>query len=229
MQIFGLVVASKREFETVFERIDKNSYKEIEKSPFKVFEVKIGNKKVYTILSGVGEILAAAATQHLIDKYNVTFIFNYGVVGSLVDEIDLNNTVIVEKIVDYEFDTTPIDDSKVGENLGLINDQYLRVNSEILSLVKNIRPDLKLVTCASGNKFVATIEHREYLHKTFQAEICEMEAAGIYITSYVNNVSAIFIKGVSDTKTGGAEEFANMIKESSAVAFEILVDIISRF
>ena len=49
MQIFGLVVASKREFETVFERIDKNSYKEIEKSPFKVFEVKIGNKKVYTI------------------------------------------------------------------------------------------------------------------------------------------------------------------------------------
>lgn len=229
MQIFGLVVASKREFETVFERIDKNSYKEIEKSPFKVFEVKIGNKKVYTILSGVGEILAAAATQHLIDKYNVTFIFNYGVVGSLVDEIDLNNTVIVEKIVDYEFDTTPIDDSKVGEHLGLINDQYLRVNSEILSLVKNIRPDLKLVTCASGNKFVATIEDREYLHKTFQAEICEMEAAGIYITSYANNVPAIFIKGVSDTKTGGAEEFTNMIKESSAVAFEILVDIISRF
>ena len=135
MQIFGLVIASKREFETVFERIDKNSYKEIEKSPFKVFEVKIGNKKVYTILSGVGEILAAAATQHLIDKYNVTFIFNYGVVGSLVDEIDLNNTVIVEKIVDYEFDTTPIDDSKVGEHLGLINDQYLRVNSEILSLI----------------------------------------------------------------------------------------------
>ena len=56
-----------------------------------------------------------------------------------------------------------------------------------------------------------------------------MEAAGIYITSYVNNVPAIFIKGVSDTKTGGAEEFANMIKESSAIAFEILVDIISRF
>ena len=94
MQIFGLVVASKREFETVFERIDKNSYKEIEKSPFKVFEVKIGSKKVYTILSGIGEILAAAATQHLIDKYNVTFIFNYGVVGSLVDEIDLNKFIL---------------------------------------------------------------------------------------------------------------------------------------
>ena len=46
MQIFGLVVASKREFETVFEKIDKNSYKEIEKIPFRVFEVKIGNKKV---------------------------------------------------------------------------------------------------------------------------------------------------------------------------------------
>ena len=78
MHIYGLVVASKREFETIFTKIDSSSYKVIELKPFKVFEVTIKNKKIYTILSGVGETLASAATQHLIDKYHVTFIFNYG-------------------------------------------------------------------------------------------------------------------------------------------------------
>lgn len=228
MEIYGLVVASKREFKTIFKNLNPDTYTLIEDSPFTIYRVKIGSKLIFTILSGVGEILASAATQHLIDKYDVNFLFNYGVVGSLVDDIGLKKTVIVEKIIDYEFDTTPIDESKVGEHLDLINDQYLRVDPNILDAISKIRPDLKQVTCASGNKFVAKVEDKELLHNEFGADICEMEAAGIYITAFKNKVPVVFIKGVSDTKTGGAEEFNNMILESSQTAYEILLDIVSK-
>lgn len=42
-----------------------------------------------------------------------------------------------------------------------------------------------------------------------------------------NDVPTIFIKGVSDTKEGGADEFNKMIVESSGVTFNLVIDLIN--
>ena len=38
------------------------------------------------------------------------------------------------------------------------------------------------VVCASGDKFIADSEQKIKVHEMFDADICEMEAAGIVLT-----------------------------------------------
>ena len=53
-----------------------------------------------------------------------------------------------------------------------------------------------------------------------------MESLGIALTAIKNNIPVIFIKGVSDTKTGGAKEYKNMVEQSATAAFNVLLSII---
>lgn len=70
-------------------------------------------------------------------------------------------------------------------------------------------------------------EKKEELHNRFNADICEMEAAGIVLTSNRNKVPCLMIKTVSDSITGGAEEFRCAIDESARICMEITSKIIS--
>ena len=91
-----------------------------------------------------------------------------------------------------------------------------------------IEPTLKKVICASGDKFVSSKEKKEELHKAFNADICEMEAAGIVLTCNRNKVPCLLIKTGSDSVEGGAEEFKNMIDESARICLELAAKIIEK-
>ncbi len=51
----------------------------------------------------MGEIAAEAATQALIDLYNVDLVVNFGVVGALTDEMTVAENCVVEKILHTQF------------------------------------------------------------------------------------------------------------------------------
>ena len=224
MKNIGLVVATETEFETIFK--NKNTtFKTLETTPFIIKEVIINDKKIVAINCGIGEIYSAIATQYLINKYNINCILNYGVVGSLSDSINLNNVVFVDKIFDYQFDLSPIDNVPVGYHEEL-NSLYINISNNIFDDIKTKFKNIQSVTCASGNKFVSEVEEKDYLFNKFNCQICEMESLGIALTAIKNNIPVIFIKGVSDTKTGGAKEYKNMVEQSATAAFNVLLSII---
>lgn len=223
----GLIVATDTEFNTIF--LKRNfSYKTLEEVPFLIKEISINNKTILVINSGVGEIYSTMATQYLLSKYHVDCVLNYGVVGSLSDNLSLNCVVFVEKIFDYQFDLTLIDKVPLGYH-NEFNSIYIPIKSEIFTKIKNSFTHIPSVTCASGNKFVADSKEKENLQKSYQCDICEMESVGIALTCYKNNVPVIFVKGVSDTKHGGAEEYNKMVSTSSAVAFDVLLKVLNLF
>ena len=226
MKNIGLVIATKREFSTIFLPEYGLEYKEIQTNPFVVYLVEIDDKRIYAILAGVGQTMASAATQHLIDKFNVSAILNYGVVGALVDNLGVKNTVLVDKIIDYEYDTTPIEGEVLGWHKDIYPEQFLKADDKLIEMAQRVDPSLQKVICASGNKFIADINFKNELNKKFGAEICEMESAGIALAAHKNNVPVLYIKGVSDSRTGGADEFNNMILVSSAITYKLLLKIV---
>jgi adenosylhomocysteine nucleosidase len=129
-------------------------------------------------------------------------------------------TCIVERVVHYEFDTSPIDNCEVGRYLNY-PDVYLPATAELVQKAVAIYPDLQVVTCASGDKFIADPEKKAALHTEFGADICEMEAAAIVLTCNRNNIPCLLIKTVSDSLVGGAEEFHEALQSTSAVCLEI--------
>ncbi len=224
-KVIGLVIATIEEFKAIFGNTNIN-YKTIEEYPFVIEELEIEGKKIVAINSGVGEVYAAIATQYLIDHYKPTLILNYGVVGSLRDDLNLKSTIIIDKIFDYEFDTSAIDHCPLGFREEF-NSIYVKgIDENYKEFINKKFPSLELVNCASGNKFIADINVKNELFTKYHCSICEMEALGITLTAIKNNIPTLFIKGVSDTKTGGANEFSKMIKESSSTTFQLVVELI---
>ena len=83
------------------------------------------------------------------------------------------------------------------------------------------------VICASGDKFIAKKEKKEELHNIFNADICEIEAAGIVLTCNKNKIPCLLIKTVSDSIIGGTIEFKNAFNESARICLEIANKVIS--
>ena len=83
------------------------------------------------------------------------------------------------------------------------------------------------MTCASGDRFVGKAEDKAALNRDFDAEICEMEAAGIVLTCDRCGVPCLLIKTVSDGITGGAEEFLKEISRSADICLEITDEIMA--
>lgn len=194
--------------------------KKHEKYGFNIYEYELDDALLYVIHSGAGEIAAAAATQLLISEFGVRAVVNFGVVGGLTDEMKLAKTVIVERVVHYDFDASAVDGSRVGQYVGY-DSEFIYLNKELIDRALALAPELKPVTCASGDKFIEGEEKKRSLAERFSADICEMELAAIALTCGRCGVPCIAIKTVSDAVTGGAESFSRMVRQAGDLCMEV--------
>ena len=219
MKIIGMVVAMQSEVESFLSGRNLELVRE-KKGGFQIMKFTLGENKIVCVQSGVGEIFASAATQMPISEYKVDLILNFGVCGSLVDGVGVGSVVLVDGVVHYDFDTSPIDDVEVGRYLQY-PETVLRPDKGLLDLVCGFMPSVEKVICASADKFVADEKIKEDLAKRYGASICEMECAGVLLTCLNANVPCLIIKAVSDGK-GGAEEFKKMVHSSSKQYVELI-------
>ena len=187
---------------------------------FRVFTYDMGGYQLYVIGSGAGEIAAAAACQLLIDRYEVELVVNFGVVGGLTEEMARTKTCVVERVVHYDFDTSAYDGTLPGQ-YSEYPDLYLPTTAALVKRAVEIAPELKIVTCASADKFVDRREDKQALHRQFGAEICEMEAAAVVLTCNRSKVPCLLIKTVSDGLAGGAEEFGVALRHTSELCLSV--------
>lgn len=220
----GMVVAMDKEIKPFFTEYGENI---VEKTVggYSVFECDINDKKVYLIKSGIGEIYAAAATEILISVFNCEIIVNFGVCGSLNDNISVCETVIVNGVVHYDFDLSEIDDVKVGQYPSY--DVILKPSEELVNFALSVNSNVKTAICASADKFVSKPSVKEKLVNDFNADVCDMECAAILLTSLNAGVPALIIKAVSDGN-GGAEEFNRRVLEACKVYIDTIKVILER-
>ena len=187
---------------------------------FTVNVLQNDNYTLYICKTGAGEIAAAAGTQLLISKFGVDMVINFGVVGGLTPAMALAKTAVVERVAHYDFDISEIDHVEVGRYTAYPS-VHIDCNKELLDKALELQPDLVKVTCASGDKFVGDPAKKQALHEQFDADICEMEAAGILLTCNRSGIPCLMIKTVSDSITGGAEEFTSEVNRSASICLDI--------
>lgn len=189
---------------------------------FPVYHYVTDSGNLYILHSGPGEISAAAGTQALISEFHVSLITNFGVVGGLSEEMSKVRLCIVDKVVHYQFDTSEVDHCEPGLYLNEYPTIYMPADRNLLARAKQVYPDLKPVICASGDKFVGSVQEKTKIHEQFHADICEMESAGIVKTANRNKVPCVLIKMVADSITGGEKEYFSAFDESSRKALDVL-------
>lgn len=225
MNKIGMIVAV--EMQSVLEKYGSKLTLERDYAGYKVLIYQTERYQLIIVNCGVGEIAAASGTQFLISEYHVDLIVNFGVVGGLTEKMTTTKACIVEKIVHYDFDTSLVDNTVVGR-YNQYPDIYIPTTPELVKFAVEKNPQLVSVICASGDKFIADEQAKRKLNEQFGADICEMEAAGIVLTCNRNKVPCILIKIVSDSISGGSEEFIKTKNDVAIMCLDIVDNIISQ-
>ena len=165
-------------------------------------------KKVVVVRSGIGKVNAAVCAQILADKFNIDVLINTGIAGSLDASIDIGDMVISTDLVEHDMDA-----SIFGDPVGQIPRMDTFSFPADAELVKKAvqanteaNPDIKTFTgrIVSGDQFVSSSEVKDKLVNLFDAKCTEMEGAAIAHVAYLNKISCVIIRAISDKADNSA-------------------------
>ncbi len=159
-------------------------------------------KKAVIVKSGIGKVNAAICAQLLVDKFHVDTLINTGIAGSLDASIDIGDIVISTDLVEHDMDASifgdPVGQIPRMDTFSFPADEQLVAKA--VAANKAVNPDIQTFTgrIVSGDQFVSSSEVKEKLVNLFQAKCTEMEGAAIAHAAYLNKVSCVIIRAISD-------------------------------
>ena len=192
---------------------------EIQKIPFKLKETKkinqfifyIYSQKIICVHSKIGLINAAAATQSLIENFQIDEIISYGAVGA-TDKLKIYDLVTPQKIYFHDVQTPWYKPGKTpGEK----------------EFYKNGVKGAKKNNLGSGMSFIDTMEKVNQIKNKFDIDVFDMETAAIAQIADKNDIEISVFKCVSDiigeTKTD-LENINTRISKAARISFEAVIE-----
>ena len=169
---------------------------------------KMGNKEVVIVRSGIGKVNAGICTQILADLFQVDAVINTGIAGSLDARIDIGDMVISTDAVHHDMDATIFGDA-IGQ-VPRMDTRTFPADPYLVELAvkanEKANPQIHTFTgrVASGDQFISSGEVKARIVENFQALCTEMEGAGIAHAAYLNKVSYVIIRAISDKADNSA-------------------------
>ena len=193
----GIIAALDEELADI---VDKLQLHEAEEALQTLFHCGIvQGQQVVAAKCGVGKVNAAAATQHMIEKFGCDCVINVGVAGSTNDEVRKNHVVLSTELHEHDMDCL--------EGPGVISRMDTSVflsDKTLLDLAerkgKALLPEdfVHVGPIVSGDQFVSSRDKKEWLSSTFGSLCTEMEGAAIAHVCYLNSVPFLVIRSISD-------------------------------
>ncbi|MCI6059954.1 MAG: 5'-methylthioadenosine/adenosylhomocysteine nucleosidase [Dorea sp.] len=204
--MIGIIGAMEEEVASLKEEMDVQEI--VEKAGMMFCKGILCGQKVVVVRSGVGKVNAGICAQILVDLFQVDLLINTGIAGSLDARIDIGDMVISTDALQHDMDA-----SVFGDPVGQIPrlDTFSFPADEALAR-KAIRanekanPDIHTFTgrIVSGDQFISSKEVKDRIVENFHPLCVEMEGAAIAQAAYLNKVSYVIIRAISDKADNSA-------------------------
>lgn len=206
----GIIFAMEEEFIELKKEIEIIGEEKIFDLTF--YHGNLGNVSCVLVESGVGKVNAARTTQILIDKMDVSYIFNIGVAGGISNDLKVGDIVIGEKLVQHDFDITAFNHEKgYVPNVGV----FIDCDRYLVSLAKK-DADAVSGVIASGDIFCTEYWMGDKINKKFKALCVEMEGASIAQVCYLCKVPFLVLRSISDVPNNdNVVTYEEFLKSSS--------------
>ena len=162
----------------------------------------LNGKDVVIVRSGIGKVNAAVCTQILVDKFNVDYVINTGIAGSLKAEIDIADVVLSSDVLHHDMDATGF-----GYALGQIprmdvlsfkaDERLIELGKEACAVAAS-DINVHVGRVVSGDQFISDKAVKDRISSNFEGFCTEMEGAAIAQTAYLNNVPFLILRAISD-------------------------------
>ena len=171
---------------------------------------KLHGKDAVVVRCGIGKVNAALCAQILADFYQVKYLINTGIAGSLNAQIDIGDIVLSSDALQHDMDAAGF-----GYQAGVIPRMPVSVfeaDPQLIAQAKEacekVNPDIRVFIgrVVSGDQFISDKEKKKWLVETFQGYCTEMEGAAIAQAAYLNGIPFLIVRAISDK----ADDSANM-------------------
>lgn len=228
----GIIGAMKKELYTIRKMCSIN--KKNNRSIFNTYFGTAYNVSILIIESGIGKVLSAISTMHIIQSFNPHLIINVGISGSLKKDISIGSLILSKKFCYHDVDV-----SAFGYNTGQVPGapQYYYASKLFIKLIKKIlifnKLQFKLGLIVSGDTFIynENILNAIKIKKIFpDACAVDMETAAIAQVCQKFLIPYISIRSISDYVFNHAEKnfkkFCSFsVYQYSFVIFKIIKEI----
>ena len=202
--------------------------------------------------AGVGATNAAVTTQYLLDRYPIHGIILTGICGGIAERHKIGDIVIPDRWVAHDYgyigpngfrpDSIAVvqpGDSGFRAAIYLPVDTLLldRVCAAAYAAAEKLKPVVDRpvqISCggvgATGNQFIDQVEKREWLARTFDAEIVDMESAAVLQTAATNGIPCVIIRSASDLAGGSGSATAEVeMREFLQIAADNSAAVVMQF
>lgn len=167
----------------------------------------LGETEIVSVVSGVGKVFCASATQLLIAKFAPGEMYMTGICGGLQDELLGESLVVAERFYqhDVESPATPGDPFDLYQG----RSAWYEPDSRLLHRFREFAASTTQAhfgVVVSGDHRIRSAERRETLHREFGAIAVDQELGAFAQVCTVNRVPFLGIKAVSDNADEQTEQ-----------------------
>lgn len=202
----GIIGAMEEEVAALKE--DMDIQETVEQASMVFCKGKLCGKDVVVVRSGIGKVNAGICAQILVDRFRADMLINTGIAGSLDARIDIGDMVISTDALHHDMDATIFGDA-IGQ-IPRMDTLAFPADEELVQKAakanEKANPDIRTFTgrVASGDQFISSGEAKEKIVENFHPLCVEMEGAGIAQAAYLNKVSYVIIRAISDKADNSA-------------------------
>ena len=202
----GVISAMDSEHRQLVERLQKKE--ESAYGNLHYVDGMLGSNRVILTQCGIGKVNAGICAQILVDRFGVDTLINTGIAGSLDAQIDIGDMVISTDALHHDMDATifgdPAGQIPRMDTLSFPADEKLV--KKAVAANEKANPDIHTFTgrVVSGDQFISDKDVKERISSLFHPMCVEMEGAGIAQAAYLNKVSYVIIRAISDKADNSA-------------------------
>ena len=192
----------------------------------------LNDRDVVVVRSGIGKVNAAVCTQILADDFDVDYIINTGIAGSLKAKIDIADIVISSDVLHHDMDATGF-----GYQPGQIPRMDVlafEADKRLIELAdkacKKVLPDIgtHIGRIVSGDQFVSDKAVKERIAAGFDGYCTEMEGAAIAQAAYLNKIPFVILRAISDKADDSATmDYPAFEKKAIANSVKLIKELVS--
>lgn len=204
--MIGIIGAMEEEVAALKEAMEIEKTEELTGMTF--VKGKLCDRDVVVVRSGVGKVNAALCAHILATVYKVNVLINTGIAGSLDASIDIGDIVISTDALYHDMDA--VDFGYEPGQVPRMDVFSFQADPRLVELAKKANeeanPDIRTFTgrVVTGDQFVSSQAIKDSIVEKFHPLCTEMEGAGIAHAAYLNKISYVIIRAISDKADNSA-------------------------
>ncbi len=192
------------------------------------YEATYKGKDIVIAYSKIGKVFASLTATILIEKFGCNQLLFSGVAGAINPELKIGDLIIATALCQHDLDITafghPHGYVPEGE-VCIFTDKNLQNIAKEVALKNNLKLQEGIV--ATGDQFVASIERKDFISSTFEADALEMEGASVAVVCDALDVPFFVLRAISDSADGSADiDFDEFLESSAKISADFILDMV---